>query len=379
VRNRKKKDLTAELLKRGYDRFPDKPKNKKEEEEEDDEDEDEEDEDEETSVKKTKVTKDKVHMDNLDKDYNYLLSMKIWSLTAEHIELLKKKLAEKKEELNLLSARTPRDMWEEELDYFMELWDVFEKDLNDFENNVGKTGKKKIKMPVLQANARAKAKERAIQRAKDRENGKEEMSVDEVSVEEEKTEPTTKTRNSQTVSAKSAPGKKKTIDNTSTKATIKKKDEMQTKKGKRTLHDYFSIETSGDSVTPQKKLKEVSSSESPKKPVTKKNLSKSLKTETSKEKIKTTKPKSKKSKVSTESDSASYYDSESETAKTDKSEVKSRTQTEGNESVFDSKDEDSLDNAASETDSDTVTIVKKHVTRNSAKGPAKKTDHSDSD
>jgi len=35
-------------------------------------------------------------MDNLDKDYDYLLSMKIWSLTAEHIELLKKKLAEKK-------------------------------------------------------------------------------------------------------------------------------------------------------------------------------------------------------------------------------------------------------------------------------------------
>jgi len=49
VRNRKKKDLTAELLKRGYDRFPDKPKNKKEEEEDD---EDEEDEEEETSVKK---------------------------------------------------------------------------------------------------------------------------------------------------------------------------------------------------------------------------------------------------------------------------------------------------------------------------------------
>jgi len=84
-------------------------------------------------------------MDNLDKDYDYLLSMKIWSLTVEYIEQLKKKLAEKKQELDALEARTPRDMWEEDLDYFLEIWDMFERELNEFESTVSKTTQKKKK------------------------------------------------------------------------------------------------------------------------------------------------------------------------------------------------------------------------------------------
>jgi len=303
-------------------------------------------------------------MDNLDKDYDYLLSMKIWSLTAEHIELLKKKLAEKKEELDNVSSRTPRDMWEEDLDYFMELWDVFEKDLNDFENNVGKVGKKKIKMPTLHANARAKAKQRALQRAKDRENGKEEMSVDESSEESVavviKDPPRSRAKTlgakSQpaTVGPKSQPAKSNT---THTKVTLKKKDEIQNKKGTRTLHDYFSMETSN------------SGSGSPKKKGPSKNteLSKSQKPP-----AKRTKSAKKKSSSSESKTLPSEVTTQNKTEKTDQTER-------SDSSVYDSRDgSDSEDNAESdsisvtEEESDIVKVpAKKPTTRNTAKPPLK--------
>jgi len=377
VRNRKKKELTAELLKRGYDRFPDekKLKNKKKDNESDEDDEEEDlTEKTETSLKKppSKASKDKVKMDNLDKDYDYLLSMKIWSLTAEYIELLKKKLAEKKEELDNLSARTPRDMWEEDLDYFMELWDVFEKELNDFENIVGKSGKKKIKMPTLQANARAKAKERAFQRAKERENGKSEMSIDKASSLSE-SESVVITATTKPLSSKSAPGggntkKPNSTTTKTTKATLKKKDEIGTKKGNRTLHEFFSLETSNSVSSPEKKSKKVSSKDNSKISENKKQLSKSQVVENKPKNSQKPPPKRKKSKseVTTKNDSEdeSYYYSETETRKSNRE----------SDSVFDSKDDDSGDNADSESETDSEEIgqkEKKHVTRKNNPKPKK--------
>jgi len=309
-------------------------------------------------------------MDNLDKDYDYLLSMKIWSLTAEHIELLKKKLAEKKEELDNLTARTPRDMWEEDLDFLMELWEVFEKELNDFENNVGKTSsKKKIKMPTLHANARLKAKQRSLQRAKDRENGKDEMSVDEPSEDSAAAsvvvnkKDTTAIRRSKTLNPKSAPKSKSTKTNSnSTKVTLKKKDEILTKKGTRTLHDYFSMDTSNSASVSPKKNKgkkdravsissSSSSSDSPKKPV-----NKTKKSPLSKSQVQSTKdkskppPKRKKSQSERKDSDSSYYYTETSKGKTDKT---SRTERSDSDSVFDSGD-----NAPSESDTDSeVTLV----------------------
>jgi len=329
----------------------------------------------------SKPSKEKIMMDNLDKDYDYLLSMKIWSLTAEHIEALKKKLAEKKEELDNLTVRTPRDMWEEDLDFFMELWDIFEKELNDFENNVGKTSsKKKIKMPTLHANARLKAKQRAVQRAKDRENGKDEMSVDEPSEESASAivvvKKDTTINRSKTLGPKSAPISKSKTNN-STKVTLKKKDEILTKKGKRTLHDYFSMDTSNSaSVSPKKKGKKdrvrvsISSSESLKKPVNKKsNLSKSQVPST-KDKTKAP-PKRKKSQSERKSDS-SYYYTESSPGKTDKT---SKTERSDSDSVFDSGD-----NAPSESDtsdSEVTLVSKKPVPRNNNKSDKKTYSESD--
>jgi len=368
VRNRKKKDLTAELLKKGYDRFPpDSKKTKKGKRKDQDDEEDDQEEESETTDKKasSKPSKEKIMMDNLDKDYDYLLSMKIWSLTAEHIEALKKKLAEKKEELDNLSARTPRDMWEEDLDFFMELWEVFEKELNDFENNVGKTNsKKKIKMPTLHANARLKAKQRAILRAKDRENGKDEMSVDEPSEDSEAivVKKDTTIDRSKILGPKSAPINKSKTNN-STKVTLKKKDEILTKKGTRTLHDYFSMDTSNSaSVSPKKKGKKdqisISSSESPKKPLKdkKSTLSKSQ-VQSTKDKTKQP-PKRKKSQSERKSDDSYYYTetSNGKTDKTDKTDKTSKTERSDSDSVFDSGD-----NAPSESDSSDseVTLVSK--------------------
>jgi len=404
VRNRKKKELTAELLKRGYDRFPDEKKtNKKKKKDNDDDEEDQSEAEEKTETTSKKppskvvVSQDKIKMDNLDKDYDYLLSMKIWSLTAEYIELLKKKLAEKKEELDNLASRTPRDMWEEDLDYFMELWDVFEKDLNEFENNVGKIGKKRIKMPTQQANARAKAKERALQRAKDRENGKEEMSVDRASEEEsvsvvkkDTSRTRSKTLGSKTQGPKSLPVKSNT---THTKVTLKKKDEIQNKKGTRTLHDYFSMETSnstsgGSPKKNSKSKKEKSVSEKSKKPPAKKTeLSKSQVAATTTKDNNTKKPPAKRTQsTKRKSESSDYTDAK--TLRSDKSEVTTQNKTKRSESdsVYDSKDGgDSGDDAESESssitdDSDLSSRTpKKPVTRKNAKQPGKKPIKSDSD
>jgi len=77
VKNRKKKEITQDLLKEGYDQFPEERKKKKAKKEEKDEDEEEEGEDDEKPKKK--VEKDD------------LLSMKLWSFTVEQVEYLKVK------------------------------------------------------------------------------------------------------------------------------------------------------------------------------------------------------------------------------------------------------------------------------------------------
>jgi len=108
VRNRKKKEIIDDLVKEGYDPFPEerKRKLKKEEKVEKVEDEEEEDDEKPKKIEKT----------GLEKDYDYLLGMKLWSLTVEYVEHLKKKLAEKRQELDIMIERTPQDLWEEDLD-----------------------------------------------------------------------------------------------------------------------------------------------------------------------------------------------------------------------------------------------------------------------
>ncbi|KAL7748705.1 DNA topoisomerase 2 [Sorochytrium milnesiophthora] len=52
-------------------------------------------------------------------DYDYLLSMPIWSLTHEKVVQLENELKEKKEELDYIISLTPTRMWEIDLDSFL--------------------------------------------------------------------------------------------------------------------------------------------------------------------------------------------------------------------------------------------------------------------
>lgn len=58
------------------------------------------------------------------KGYDYLLSMPLWNLTLEKVELLKKEKIEKETEINILLGKSPKDLWNEDLEKFLEQWNV---------------------------------------------------------------------------------------------------------------------------------------------------------------------------------------------------------------------------------------------------------------
>jgi len=100
VSNRKRKELLPELQERGYDTFHKDPKKK----EADGENSDEED------AEGSDLT-----LAELSKGYEYLLGMKIWSLTFEKAEKLRAELAEKTGELEELEATEPCQLWLDDL------------------------------------------------------------------------------------------------------------------------------------------------------------------------------------------------------------------------------------------------------------------------
>jgi DNA topoisomerase-2 len=59
-----------------------------------------------------------------DADFDYLLGMAIWSLTKEKIEKLRQQATEKERELLVLLEKTPKDMWNTDLDQFLKAWEV---------------------------------------------------------------------------------------------------------------------------------------------------------------------------------------------------------------------------------------------------------------
>jgi len=98
VSNRKKTELLKELQSSGYDLF-DKTNNGSNHDSDDDEDEE-----------------DSTSTSDLSKGYDYLLGMRIMALTYEKAELLRKQLAERTAELEKLEAKTPSEIWCEDLD-----------------------------------------------------------------------------------------------------------------------------------------------------------------------------------------------------------------------------------------------------------------------
>ncbi|KAI0287325.1 hypothetical protein BC826DRAFT_54321 [Russula brevipes] len=64
-------------------------------------------------------------------DYDYLLSMAIWSLTKERIEKLLQQASDKEKELSALLELTPVQIWNSDLGRFLEEW---EKDCQEWDN-----------------------------------------------------------------------------------------------------------------------------------------------------------------------------------------------------------------------------------------------------
>ncbi|KAK3374445.1 DNA topoisomerase [Lasiosphaeria ovina] len=106
VSKKKKSVLVAELRDRGFEAFPPKEVDKRAKAaEEDVEDADEDD-------------------GNFGaRDYDYLLSMAIWSLTLERLEKLKQQIRAKKAEWDELDALSEKDLWCKDLDEFVEEWE----------------------------------------------------------------------------------------------------------------------------------------------------------------------------------------------------------------------------------------------------------------
>ncbi|XP_065222595.1 DNA topoisomerase 2-like [Planococcus citri] len=131
IENRKKKEMIAELVRRGYPGDPvrtwkirvDREAALEEEvppptegEETADEDAPEED---------------------PNKDFDYLLGMKLWSLTLEKKNEMLKKRDEKQTELDLLKKKTPSDLWVNDLDALLAKMDEVE----ELEREIAASGK----------------------------------------------------------------------------------------------------------------------------------------------------------------------------------------------------------------------------------------------
>jgi DNA topoisomerase-2 len=136
VSNRKKKDLLQELQAKGFKAFHED--NSEEAAGDGAEDGDE--------------TKDAVAL--LDKGYDYLLSMKIWSLTMERVQQMTAQRDAKRADLDTLLAKTPEMLWAEDLEKLDEAFDQFEAVFDDekraelaarkkAQSNLAKSGKGK--------------------------------------------------------------------------------------------------------------------------------------------------------------------------------------------------------------------------------------------
>ncbi|KAK7059215.1 DNA topoisomerase 2 [Paramarasmius palmivorus] len=79
-----------------------------------------------------------------DTDFDYLLSMPIWNLTREKIEKLRQQAADKESELIETLNRSPKDMWNTDLDKFLETLERVEEERSiHAQQGLRKKGKKK--------------------------------------------------------------------------------------------------------------------------------------------------------------------------------------------------------------------------------------------
>lgn len=138
VSNRKRTAILTDLQERGYDLM--------EKDDEEKKNDDEEEEDEEMSDAE------------LAKGYEYLLGMKIWSLTYEKAEALRKQLGEKKVEVESLENTAPSQLWLNDLDDIDEALDERDASMAAAAKVEVKAQKKSQKAQALKKKGRGKKK-----------------------------------------------------------------------------------------------------------------------------------------------------------------------------------------------------------------------------
>ncbi|GEQ71943.1 hypothetical protein JCM33374_g5629 [Metschnikowia sp. JCM 33374] len=71
-------------------------------------------------------TEENLHVpENIYSHYDYLLGMSLWALTRERYEKLLQQKGEKEKELNILFNKSAKDLWNEDLDEFLQSWQKF--------------------------------------------------------------------------------------------------------------------------------------------------------------------------------------------------------------------------------------------------------------
>ncbi|KAM0484337.1 hypothetical protein ACHAPX_001760 [Trichoderma viride] len=136
VGKKKKAVLVKELRDGKYEAFPPVKTNMKKSTEE----EEEEEEDGEESAR----------------DYDYLLSMPIWSLTAERLEKLKDAIRKKKAEYDELNAKSDKDLWCEDLAAFEAEWERHLALSAEIQTNIRRMGRRVSKKIGAGAGGRGK-------------------------------------------------------------------------------------------------------------------------------------------------------------------------------------------------------------------------------
>ncbi|TFK47941.1 type II DNA topoisomerase [Heliocybe sulcata] len=134
VSNRRKVDIVAELRQKDFRPFPKVVKAKAAGEEE--------------QVVELENVEQEEAATGASSDYDYLLGMAIWSLTKEKIDKLRQQASEKEQELLALLALTPIQLWNTDLDKFLEEWEAScrEWELKSVRDANGKIIKRKQKV-----------------------------------------------------------------------------------------------------------------------------------------------------------------------------------------------------------------------------------------
>jgi DNA topoisomerase-2 len=160
VSNRKRTNILADLQERGYDLLEKEDANKTDEDSDDE-------------------TDDTATDAELARGYEYLLGMKIWSLTFEKAEELRAKFAEKTNEVTELEETSPSQIWQNDLD-------AIEVALNERDAEMEAAAKEEVKAQKKNTKQQAKkASKAAAKRGQKKKKGEWDSDVESDSSDDE--------------------------------------------------------------------------------------------------------------------------------------------------------------------------------------------------